>query len=364
MTSRTKGVDLASPERIIDDARNGRMFILVDDDDPAVTGDLVVAAQMATPDAVNFMATHARGLICLALTRARATQLDLPMMPQQRGSRRDAAFAVSIEAREGVTSGISAFDRARTIAVAIDAGLGADAIVSPGHVFPLIARDGGILVRAGSTEAAIDVARLAGLNPSALLCEMVNHDGRVACLPDLVDFARQHAISIGTIRDLIAFRRRHDRLVECIADQHFVSDFGGEWRYLTYRNKVDGSESYALLKGTIDPRAATLVRVHIASVFLDLLGAPGSRKFALQRAMVQIAKVGAGVIVLLPFVEHDRPLEGQTEETELRSLGIGAQILADLGIHDMRVVSGSGHRSYVGLEGYGLRVIEEIPLDP
>ncbi|MBU6251985.1 MAG: 3,4-dihydroxy-2-butanone-4-phosphate synthase, partial [Alphaproteobacteria bacterium] len=233
-------------EEIIEEARNGRMFILVDDEDRENEGDLVIPAQMATPDAINFMATHGRGLICLTLTKKRVDELGLELMSRANGTRHETAFTTSIEAREGVTTGISAGDRARTVSVAIDASKGRDDIVTPGHVFPLIARDGGVLVRAGHTEAAVDISRLAGLNPSGVICEIMKDDGTMARMDDLVHFARMHNLKMGTIRDLIEYRRKHDHLVECVSEAPFVSDYGGEWIAKTYRNKVDGSVNIVL----------------------------------------------------------------------------------------------------------------------
>src|SRR6478736_7749967 len=221
---------LVGTEAIIDEARHGRMFILVDDEARENEGDLVIPAQMATPDAINFMARHGRGLICLALTKDRADQLGLEPMTRTNRSRNETAFTVSIEAKEGITTGISAADRARTIAVAIDATYGSEAIVSPGHVFPLVARPGGVLVRAGHTEAAVDVARLAGLNPSAVICEIMRDDGTMARLDDLMDFARTHGLKIGTIRDLIAYRLKKDHMVERAASTTFKSATGAEWQ--------------------------------------------------------------------------------------------------------------------------------------
>ena len=357
---------LSSPEEIINEARNGRMFILVDDEDRENEGDLVIPAQMATPQAVNFMAKHGRGLICLALSKQRVDQLGLPLMSRNNGTRHETAFTISIEAKDGVTTGISAADRARTIAVAIDASRGAEEIVTPGHIFPLVARDGGVLVRAGHTEAAVDVSRLAGLNPSGVICEIMNEDGTMARLDDLMAIAQLHHLKIGTIRDLIAYRRRYDHLVECVADEPFVSDYGGDWRLLTYRNKVDGSEDFVLKRGRIDPAKPTLVRVHTASIFADMLGQPGPRKRALQRAMVQIGEQGAGLIVLLVPLRPDgrrSAVSPGNPEMDLRSYGIGAQILADLGVHEMVLLTNSPHRTIVGLEGYGLNVVGEAPLN-
>ena len=353
---------MATPEEIIAEARNGRMFILVDDEDRENEGDLVIPAQMATPDAVNFMATHGRGLICLTLTKARVDQLGLELMSRQNGTRHETAFTTSVEAREGVTTGISAADRARTVSVAIDASKGRDDIVTPGHVFPLIARDGGVLVRAGHTEASVDIARLAGLNPSGVICEIMNDDGSMARLDDLMPFARRHGLKIGTIADLIAYRHRNDRLVECVSDDPFESDYGGDWRLKSYRNKIDGSINMVLQKGSVDPAGVTLVRMHPVSLLDDLMGRPGAKKRRLQRSMDAIGEAGSGVIVMLM-----RPLPGSaeaeatpapTDGMDLRTYGIGAQILADLGVHAMELLTPS-HNNLVGLEGYGLSVVGE-----
>jgi len=357
---------LSSPEEIIDEARNGRMFILVDDEDRENEGDLIIPAQMATPSAINFMATHGKGLICLAMAKPRIDQLGLPLMSRHNGTRHETAFTVSIEAKEGVTTGISAGDRARTIAVAIDAAKGADHIVTPGHVFPLVAKPGGVLVRAGHTEAAVDVSRLAGLNPSGVICEIMKDDGTMARLDDLVAFAQLHALKIGTIRDLIAYRRRNDHLVQKVAEAPFTSDYGGEWKLLTYRNKVDGSENLVLTKGRVIPGTPTLARVHPISLYADMLGQPGERKRMLQRAMVEIGIEGTGVIVLVGPQGPDqltRAVEsgGGEAEMDLRDYGIGAQILADLGIHDMILLTNS-HHVMVALAGYGLNVVGERPI--
>lgn len=353
---------LVSVEEIIEEARNGRMFILVDDEDRENEGDLVIPAQMATPDAINFMATHGRGLVCLTLTRERVEHLGLELMSRNNGTRHETAFTVSIEAREGVTTGISAGDRARTVAVAIDTTKTRADIVTPGHVFPLIARDGGVLVRAGHTEASVDIARLAGLNPSGVICEIMNADGTMARMDDLVPFARRHGLKMGTIRDLIEYRRRHDHLVECVSEAPFTSDYGGEWIAKTYRNKVDGSVSIVLQKGHVVPGEATLVRMHGISIYSDVLGQPGPRKRILQRAMDEIGKAGAGVIVVLMpgSPEQLSAAVGKSGGTDmdLRAYGIGAQILADLGIHDMILLT-NAHRNVVAIEGYGLNIVGE-----
>ena len=363
------GSPLAGIEAIIDEARNGRMFILVDDEYRENEGDLVIPAQMATPAAINFMARHGRGLICLALTRARVEQLGLPMMTRANGSRHETAFTVSIEAKEGVSTGISAADRARTIAVAIDAAQGPEALVSPGHVFPLVARDGGVLVRAGHTEASVDIARLAGLNPSGVICEIMKDDGTMARLDDLVPFARAHGLKIGTIRDLIAYRRRHDNLVACVAETRLVSRHGGEWTVKTYINKAEYAEHLVLQKGRVDPGRPTLVRMHVLSPFADILGEDGPRTGTLQRSMEIIGEAGAGIVVIIRDNRPDRLSRliaareaGEREPLEQRDYGIGAQILVDLGVTDIELLS-NAHRSFVGLSGYGLEVVAERRID-
>ena len=341
---------LVGIEEIIEEARNGRMFVLVDDEDRENEGDLVIPAQMATPDAVNFMATHGRGLICLKL------------MSRSNGTRHETAFTVSIEAREGVTTGISAADRARTIAVAIDPTRGAQDIVTPGHVFPLIARDGGVLVRAGHTEAAVDISRLAGLNPSGVICEIMNEDG--TRLDNLIDFARRHRLKIGTIRDLIEYRMKHDHLVERAGESTFTSAHGGEWRAINYRSTVDGSVSVVLQKGQVHSDRSTLVRMHRISLFDDVLGRSGDKRDTLQRAMRTIGDEGSGLIVCLMPGQPDKlqaEVAGRPAGGDLREYGIGAQILADLGVSEMTLLTNS-HRNVIGLEGYGITVVGERPI--
>jgi len=373
LLKREGGTALASPEEIIDDARNGRMFILVDDEDRENEGDLVIPAQMATPDAINFMATHGRGLICLTLTKQRVDQLGLDLMSRHNGTRHETAFTVSIEAREGVTTGISAADRARTISVAIDSSKTRDDIVSPGHVFPLVAKDGGVLIRTGHTEAAVDVARLAGLNPSGVICEIMNDDGTMARLDDLIPFAQKHRLKIGTIRDLIAYRRKHDHLVEKRAESRFNSRWGGDWTAYTFYNKATGDENMALVKGRIEPEKPTLVRMHSLSVFADILGEDNERAGLLNRAMDIIAQEGAGVIVLIntPLSRNlaktmhirERVRAGEKPPVEeLRDYGVGAQILSELGVHDMILLT-NHHQSLVALDGYDLSVVGHRTID-
>ncbi|MEO7551745.1 MAG: 3,4-dihydroxy-2-butanone-4-phosphate synthase, partial [Croceibacterium sp.] len=361
-------------EEIIDEARNGRMFILVDDEDRENEGDLIIPAQMATPDAINFMATHGRGLICLALTDERVGALSLQPMSRNNRSRMETAFTTSIEAREGVTTGISAGDRARTISVAVDATKGADDIVSPGHVFPLVAREGGVLVRAGHTEAAVDIARLAGLNPSGVICEIMAEDGTMARLDDLIRFGRRHALKIGTIRDLIAYRRKHDHLIEKRAEGRFHSRWGGEWTAHSFYNKATKSETIALVKGRIDPARPTLVRMHSLSFFDDIFAGDSGRARLLEGAMRMIGEEGAGVVVLINRpapgfltgavvdLSADMPLDATENPSEQRDYGVGAQILAELGVHDMVLLTNTRH-ALVALEGYGLSIVGERPID-
>ncbi len=368
--ARLRHAFLSSPEEIIDEAKNGRMFILVDDEDRENEGDLVIPAQMATPEKINFMARHGRGLICLALTRRRVDELGLDLMSRNNGTRYETAFTTSIEARDGVTTGISAADRARTVAVAIDASKGRDEIVTPGHVFPLVARDGGVLVRTGHTEAAVDVARLAGLNPSGVICEIMNEDGTMARLDDLVAFAQLHNLKIGTIRDLIAYRRRHDHLVEKRAEAKFTSRWGGEWTAMTFHNKATGDETMALVKGRIDPTQPTLVRMHGLQPFADIFGEGGGRADLLRRSMEIIGAEGAGVVVVISRPRPDRftfairTMTGQLEPDmeELRDYGVGAMILTELGVEEMVLLTNT-HHTLVALDGYGLSIVGERRID-
>ena len=360
---------LVGAEAIINEARNGRMFILVDDDDRENEGDLVIPAQMATPEAINFMARHGRGLICLALTKERVDRLGLEPMTQANRSRNETAFTVSIEAREGISTGISAADRARTIAVAIDSANGADAIVSPGHVFPLVARPGGVLVRAGHTEAAVDVARLAGLNPSGVICEIMREDGTMARLDDLMEFARSHGLKIGTIRDLIAYRLQKDHMVERVASTVFTSKGGAQWQAQVFRDKATGAEQLAIIHGAPEPDKPVLVRMHSLDLFADVLGEASQRSGLLQGAMAMIEEHGTGVVVALHAASPGslsratdlRSGKGAETGEALRSYGIGAQILAALGIHEMILLSNTSH-SPVALAGYGLTIVEERPI--
>ncbi len=357
---------IAPTEAIIEAAKAGKMFILVDDEQRENEGDLVIPAEMADAAAVNFMAKYGRGLICLSMTRERVEHLGLPFMARSNGTRHQTAFTVSIEAREGVTTGISAADRARTIEVAINPAMNAADIVSPGHVFPLMARDGGVLVRAGHTEAAVDVARLAGLNPAGVICEIMNDDGTMARMPELIAFAARHDLLIGTIADLIAYRLRHDRLVEKSLESAFSSIYGGDWRMVIYTNRVNGAEHVALIKGDVSDGAPVLTRVHGLQLLDDLLGdKTHGRGEELHQAMRMVAAEDRGVVLLLreplPSSLSDRlraRLENRDEPVVLRDYGVGAQILLDLGIRDMILLSNS-QKTIAGLEeGYGLKVVE------
>ncbi len=344
-------------EDIIEDARNGRMFVLVDHEDRENEGDLVIPAQMATPEAINFMATHGRGLICLTLPGERIDALGLTLMSAQNSSRHETAFTTSIEAREGVTTGISAHDRARTVAVAIDHAKGPQDIATPGHVFPLRAKDGGVLVRAGHTEAAVDIARLAGLNPSGVICEIMRDDGEMARLPDLVAFAQLHGLKIGTISDLIAYRRRHDNLVRVQNTQTITSEFGGDWDMRVFADETQGAEHIALIKGDISGDDPVLVRMHSMDPMLDVVGAgPKGRAGEFGDAMSLIAGHGSGVVVLLRDLHMTLTAEDAASPQTLRQYGLGAQILSSLGLNQIILLTNSPRPKIVGLDAYGLEI--------
>ena len=357
---------LAPTADLIEEARAGRMFILVDDEDRENEGDLVIPAQFATPDAINFMARHARGLICLALTRTRVEQLGLPLMSQSNNSRHYTAFTVSIEARDGVTTGISAADRALTIGVAINPEASREQIVTPGHVFPLMAREGGTLVRAGHTEAAVDIARLAGLTPAGVICEIMNDDGTMARLPDLVAFAQHHNLKLGTIADLIGHRRRTERLVRRVQQGAMQHIEGGEWKLSVYANTLDYAEHLVLTKGDLGGPQPAMVRMHAVDLVSDMLGGP--HWSALHASMRMIAAEGRGAVVLIrdtrPTAVSERvgAMTANARPTPvLRDYGIGAQILIDLGVRDMILLSNT-RRTLIGLEGYGLNIVEHRPI--
>ncbi|MEM5517545.1 3,4-dihydroxy-2-butanone-4-phosphate synthase [Henriciella sp. AS95] len=356
---------ISSIDEIIEDARNGRMFILVDAEDRENEGDLVIPASYATPEAVNFMARFGRGLICLSMTLERAKTLNLDMMARDNRESMQTAFTVSIEAKDGVTTGISAADRSRTIAVAIDPTKDHHDIVSPGHVFPLIAREGGTLVRAGHTEAAVDISRMAGLYPAGVICEIMNDDGTMARLPELVAFAQLHGLKIGTIADLIAWRRKNDRYLERRVEAPLQSEYGEGFKTVVFRNTIDSVEHIAVVHGDINAEEEVLVRVHRTDVLADILGQKGPRSNLVERAMKLIARSDkAGVVV---FVNTMRPnslatrLGLKTSDSDdktmpLREYGVGAQILRELGIRKMVFLSDTKPTRVAGLEGYGLSI--------
>ena len=361
---------LSSLPEILEDMRNGRMLVLVDAEERENEGDLVIPAQMATPDAVNFMARYGRGLICLTMTQARANELQLEAMVGRNRSRNRTAFTQSIEAREGISTGISAADRARTIATAIDATKGAADIVSPGHVFPLVAREGGVLIRAGHTEASVDLARLAGLYPAAVICEIMNDDGTMARMPDLVAFAQRHGLKIGAIQDLIAYRLRNDHLVRAIAKTSITTS-GGRFDLLVYETTVEPGEHLALVKGDLSAPGPVLVRVHAVNLLGDLLGVgeAGESSRQLESVLRIIDKEGRGVVVLIRDLrpksvsewisrrtQSAKPAEGARERRQVE-IGVGSQILTDLGVRDMVLLTNSAAHVYVGLEGFGLRIV-------
>ncbi|MCE2492900.1 MAG: 3,4-dihydroxy-2-butanone-4-phosphate synthase [Alphaproteobacteria bacterium] len=363
---------LTDAEGIVEEFRRGRMVILIDDEGRENEGDLVIPAELADADAVNFMAKYGRGLVCLALTAERVRELDLPLMARTNESRHQTAFTVSIEAREGVTTGISAADRARTIAVAIDPASGKSDIGSPGHVFPLIARDGGVLVRAGHTEAAVDLARMAGYAPAGVICEIMNDDGTMARLPDLVKFAQFHNLKIATIADLIAYRRRNETIVKRTHEIDFESRYGGRFRLVVYVNQVEYAEHIALVKGDIGDGDPVLVRMHSLNVLEDLLGDEPDRGSQLHAAMAEVGRRERGVVVLIreprptalsDLVERRLGVR-EAQSVRLRDYGTGAQILLDLGVKDMILLSNTARRTIVGLDGYGLSVIDVRPIPP
>ncbi len=365
------GKGFISPiEEILEDFRNGRMIILTDAEDRENEGDLVIPAQMATPEAINFMAKHGRGLICLSLQEERANALNLEFMTRKNEARNRTAFTVSIEAREGIATGISAHDRAHTIRTAIDLSKGAHDIVSPGHVFPLVAREGGVLVRAGHTEASVDLARLAGLYPSGVICEIMNDDGTMARMPDLVAFAQRHGLKIGTIEDMIAYRLKNDRIVKQTSTAKVDSTFGGVFDLNTYVTLVEDVEHLALVKGDLTKPGPVLVRVHAVSVHADLLGigTQGEKGSLIQKSMEIISREGRGVLVLLRdlrphsvsewIVKHDQKARGgRSDERRRVEIGIGSQILRDLGLTEMVLLTNQPKSRYVGLEGYGLKIV-------
>jgi len=351
-------------EDIIDDARQGRMFILVDHEDRENEGDLVIPAQFADAEAINFMATYGRGLICLPMTAERVGELGLPMMAVNNSSRHETAFTVSIEAREGVSTGISAADRALTVAVAISEQAGAADIATPGHVFPLRARDGGVLVRAGHTEAAVDISRLAGLHPSGVICEIMNDDGTMARLPDLVAFGAKHGLKIGTISDLIAYRHKHDNLLVERDSRNVTSAYGGDWQMRIFSDQITGTDHVVLTKGDITSDAPVLVRTHAINALEDVLGLGPSPADELPRAMQIIADEGRGAVLLFRDPFPRLRLEGEEDEgpRTVKNTGLGSQILATLGLTKLILLTDNPETRYLGLDAYHIEIVGTRPI--
>ena len=363
---------LSSIEEIVDEARNGRMYVLVDNEDRENEGDLIIPAQMATPDAINFMATYGRGLICLSMTKNRIEELELTPMEKRNTSKLDTAFTVSIESTKDVTTGISAADRAKTIQVAIDKSSGPSDISTPGHVFPLMARDGGVLVRAGHTEAAVDISRIAGLNSTAVICEIMKDDGTMARLKDLIPFCKKHNLKIGSISDLIRYRVNNDPIIKRKNNNVLNTKKYGEWNIFSYENTVNesGPEHLALVKGKVSESSPVLVRVHVSNFVNDafdgVIGDKGNKNFiSLDESMSEINKKGSGLIVVINYDDSSHALskyidgnDAWNEEDKIRENGIGAQIIRDQGVKEMVLLSKS-KRELVGLEGFNIKVITQ-----
>jgi 3,4-dihydroxy 2-butanone 4-phosphate synthase/GTP cyclohydrolase II len=371
-------------EEVIKDIRAGKMVILVDDEDRENEGDLCMAAKAVTPEAINFMAKYGRGLICLTLDRAQVKQLNLSMMVEKNKSPFETGFTVSIEARTGVTTGISAADRARTIQVAADPDAQPDDIISPGHIFPLRARRGGVLERTGQTEGSVDLARLAGMTPAGVICEIMKDDGTMARMPDLEKFAAEHDMKVATIADLVAYRLRRDTLVHRAVEARLPSHFGGEFKAIVYANDVDKHEHLALVRGDIDPDKEIMVRVHSECLTGDVFGSDRCDCGAqLQAAMRMVAEAGTGVILYMRqegrgiglinklkayALQDDEGLDTVDANLELgfkpdlRDYGIGAQILRDIGVRKMCLLT-NNPKKIVGLEGYDLEVIKRLPIE-
>lgn len=367
-------MQLNTPAEIIEDIRQGKMVILMDDEDRENEGDLVMAAEYVTPEAINFMAKYGRGLICLTLTKKRCKQLNLALMVDANKSPFSTNFTVSIEAAEGVTTGISAADRARTVKAAVARDASPADIVQPGHIFPLMAQDGGVLVRAGHTEAGCDLARLAGLEPAAVIVEILNDDGTMARRPDLEVFAKQHDVKIGTIADLIEYRNLNETTIEKVATCQLPTEMG-EFELVTFKDTIDNQLHFALVKGEIQPEQPTLVRVHLHNTFSDLLlsNRGANLSFPLHTAMQRIADEG-GVLVLLGKHESTDELVQMVQNFEAedkgekprsapwkgtsRNVGVGSQILASLGVRKMRLLSQP--KKYHALSGFGLEVVDYV----
>ena len=361
-------------ERALADIRQGRMVILTDDEDRENEGDLVMAAEKVTPQAINFMATHGRGLICLSLTEERLRQLNLPLMVQDNTSSFQTAFTVSIEAAQGVSTGISAADRAHTIQVAVAPRARPSDLSRPGHIFPLRAREGGVLVRTGQTEGSVDLARMAGLMPAGVICEIMNPDGTMARRPDLVKFARRHKLVLLSVADLIRYRLERERLVRRIGETKLERRGQGTFKAYTYGSDVDSSVHVALVKGELSNRDPVLTRVHRACLVGEVLGSTGCDCGSqLEQAFQRIQEEGRGVVIFLQrgasaknplrctHVSNEESVPGHTDQTRLREFGVGAQILKDLGLTRLRLLT-NNPKKIVGLESYSLEVVEQVPL--
>ena len=360
---RTLSADISPIEEIIADARAGKMYILVDHEDRENEGDLCIAGEFATPEAINFMATHGRGLICLPLTAERIDRLGLPMMAVNNSSRMETAFTVSIEAREGVSTGISAADRALTVAAAINEQNTMAALATPGHVFPLRARNGGVLVRAGHTEAVVDISRLAGLNPSGVICEVMKDDGSMARLPDLVAFAKEHDMKVGTISDLIAYRHKHDNLVRQTHQQVVTSAYGGEWELRVFEDVITGTEHAVLIKGDIFDGAPVLTRAHALDAMEDALGIGLFGGSKLPRAMTLIAEEGRGAVFLFRQV-NQKLIQPEDDDGPriVKNTGLGAQIMSTMGLSELILLTDAPDTRYLGLDAYGISIVGARPL--
>ena len=355
---------ISSIEEIIDDARNGKMFILVDDPDRENEGDLIIPAQMINPEAINFMAKYGRGLICLALSKKRINELELPLMNPSNQKNDLTAFTVSIEAKEGITTGISAADRSHTISVAINDNRKKDDIVSPGHVFPLMAWAGGVLERAGHTEAAVDISKIAGLNPSGVICEIMSDDGSMARMPELIDFAKKHSLKIGTVSDLIKYRLKNSKIIELESERKFESEMGKDFKLKIFKNSLSGEKHYALVKNIPNNDESTYVRMHKLDITKDIFEEKNLFGDEISKSFKIIEQKGSGAIVLInsdmaPKIQKIfNRRDSEDSKLELREYGVGAQILLELGLHKIILLS-NNNKKIIALDGFGLEIVSQ-----